>query len=94
MLSERLSFQSHRNVLAGASGSPLGSVPYVLGQNSTQPRTSFASAEVDSTPGMFVFTRRRFTTHWLTVVSGMPTSSSVQPPNASIDTQIHRVSPW
>ena len=93
MLSARLSFQSHRNTFAGASTLPLGSTPYVLGQNSTQPRTLLSSAAVDSIPGMFEMTRRRFTAHWLTVVSGMPTSASVRSPKASQETQIQRVSP-
>ena len=94
MLFERMSFQSHRNVCAGASGFPLGSMLYELGQNSSQARSPTASAVVDSMPGMFVLTRRFPATHWLTVVSGMPTSSIVRPPKASSDTQIHRVSPW
>ena len=43
---------------------PQADEPKPPGQNCIQPRSSIASAAVDSIPGMFVFTRRRFTASW------------------------------
>ena len=73
---------------------PQADEPKPPGQNCIQPRSSIASAVVDSIPGMFVFTRSRFTASWRLSKSGTETPSNVLSPNASIDTHIQRTRSW